>query len=122
MNGPILHQPEPEQPREIWPRAFVLQCNEDETGVSGTGIVAEGVEFSDGTVALYWNYDHHTSDMLRDRIADVLERNADAIGQPYNLADAVLSAMHGWIDRLDRTLYDVIPPGDWGIVLEGDDA
>lgn len=149
------------------PRAFVLQRNEDETGVSGTGIVAEGVEFSDGTVALrwtsawptsvvfhdrgidsvvhvhghggktqvvfddsatelrklrralvYWNYDHHTSDMLRDRIADVLERNADAIDQPYNLADAVLSAMHGWIDRLDQTLYDVIPPGDWGIVLE----
>lgn len=45
-----------------------------------------------------------------------------AIDQPYNLADAVLSAMHGWIDRLDQTLYDVIPPGDWGIVLEGDDA
>ena len=36
------------------PRAFVLQRNEDETGVSGTGIVAEGVEFSDGTVALRW--------------------------------------------------------------------
>ena len=146
----------PEQPREIGPRAFVLQRNEDETGVSGTGIVAEGVEFSDGTVALrwtsawptsvvfhdrgidsvvhvhghggktqvvfddsatelrklrralvYWNYDHHTSDMLRE---------------PYNLADAVLSAMHGWIDHLDQTLYDVIPPDDWGIVLEGDDA
>jgi len=121
--------------------------------------VAEGVEFSDGTVALRWTsawptsvvfhdrgidsvvhvHGHggktqvvfddsatelrklrralvYTSDMLRDRIADVLER------QPYNLADAVLSAMHGWIDRLDQTLYDVIPPGDWGIVLEGTDA
>ncbi len=150
---------DPEVTREIGPRAFVLQRNEDETGVSGTGIVAEGVEFSDGTVALRWTsawptsvvfhdrgidsvvhvHGHggktqvvfddsatelrklrralvYTSDMLRDRIADVLER------QPYNLADAVLSAMHGWIDRLDQTLYDVIPPGDWDIVLEGTDA
>ena len=47
--------------------------------------------------------------MLRDRIAEVIERNADAIDQPYNMADAVLSAMRGWIDRLDQTLYDVIP-------------
>jgi hypothetical protein len=27
---------------------------EDETGVSGKGIVAEGVEFTDGTVVLRW--------------------------------------------------------------------
>lgn len=35
-------------------RRFVLQRDEDETGVSGTGVVAEGVEFSDGVVALRW--------------------------------------------------------------------
>lgn len=70
---------------------------------------------------VFWNHDHQTSDMLRDRIAEVIERNADAIDQPYNMADAVLSAMRGWIDRLDQTLYDVIPQDDWGIVLEGDD-
>lgn len=28
--------------------------NEDPTGVSGTGPVAEGVEFSDGKVAIRW--------------------------------------------------------------------
>lgn len=33
---------------------FTLQRQEDETGVSGTGTVAEGVLFSDGTVALRW--------------------------------------------------------------------
>lgn len=27
---------------------------EDESGVSGTGIIAEGVEFTDGTVILRW--------------------------------------------------------------------
>lgn len=35
-------------------RTFRLQRDEDITGISGTGIVAEGVEFSDGTVVLRW--------------------------------------------------------------------
>lgn len=35
-------------------RIFVLFRREDETGVSGTGVVAEGVRFSDNTVALRW--------------------------------------------------------------------
>lgn len=35
-------------------RNFVLDRIEDKSGVSGTGIVAEGVEFGDGTVALRW--------------------------------------------------------------------
>lgn len=33
---------------------FVLERIEDVSGTSGTGIVAEGVEFSDGAVALRW--------------------------------------------------------------------
>lgn len=35
-------------------RRFVLQRDRDETGVSGTGIVAEGVAFSDGRATLRW--------------------------------------------------------------------
>lgn len=35
-------------------RRFVLDRSEDETGTSGTGIVAEGVCFSNGKVALHW--------------------------------------------------------------------
>lgn len=35
-------------------RAFELQRDVDVTGISGIGVVAEGVEFSDGTVALRW--------------------------------------------------------------------
>jgi hypothetical protein len=35
-------------------RTFVLSREEDVTGISGTGIVAEGVEWSDGTVVLRW--------------------------------------------------------------------
>ena len=35
-------------------RRFELHRDEDLTGVSGTGLVAEGVEFSDGVVAMRW--------------------------------------------------------------------
>ncbi len=35
-------------------RRFYLKRLEDESGVSGSGRVAEGVEFSDGACALNW--------------------------------------------------------------------
>jgi hypothetical protein len=35
-------------------RLFFLVRDEDPTGISGTGTVAEGVEFTDGTVACRW--------------------------------------------------------------------
>lgn len=42
-------------------RRFILERLEDETGVSGTGVVAEGVEFWDGTCALRWKTKHRCS-------------------------------------------------------------
>lgn len=35
-------------------RTFVLVRDEDESGVSGTGVIAEGVEFTCGEVVLKW--------------------------------------------------------------------
>jgi hypothetical protein len=35
-------------------RKFVLVRHQDVSGVSGTGIVAEGVQFSDGRVCMCW--------------------------------------------------------------------
>lgn len=35
-------------------RRFVLDRIEDPTGMSGTGVVAEGVRFTDGTAVLRW--------------------------------------------------------------------
>lgn len=40
--------------RQSTARRFVLDRAEDATGTSGTGIVAEGIEFSNGKVALHW--------------------------------------------------------------------
>jgi len=35
-------------------RRFNLVRNEDESGVSGTGNVAQGIQFDDGTCAMRW--------------------------------------------------------------------
>lgn len=35
-------------------RCFELQRDTDVSGISGTGTVAQGVQFDDGTVALRW--------------------------------------------------------------------
>ena len=40
--------------RKVEMRRFRLIRNEDESGVSGVGYVAEGVQFSDGTCAMHW--------------------------------------------------------------------
>lgn len=53
-------------------RRFVLNRKEDVSGVSGIGVVVEGVEFSDGSVALRW---------LGERPSMVFWKNIeDAIG------------------------------------------
>lgn len=35
-------------------REFLLVRDEDETGISGIGVVAEGIEFSNGMCAMCW--------------------------------------------------------------------
>lgn len=52
-------------------RRFELHRDEDETGISGTGVVAEGVEFSDGPVALRWIVGEHRSTVVWPGIASV---------------------------------------------------
>jgi hypothetical protein len=57
----------------VTPRAFRLERDVDETGVSGTGVVAEGVEFSDGTVALRWLSAWPTSVVFHERGLEAVE-------------------------------------------------
>lgn len=47
---PVEHGAEP----TIASRRFVLQRSRDISGVSGIGIVADGVEFPDGVVVMRW--------------------------------------------------------------------
>jgi hypothetical protein len=48
-------------------RTFKLIRDDDVSGVSGTGVVAEGVEFTGGAVALRWLTDWPTSVVFHDR-------------------------------------------------------
>lgn len=68
--APVPPAPSPDGER---PRAFELHRDVDETGVSGTGVVAEGVEFSDGTVALRWLSEWPTSVVFHDRGMEAVE-------------------------------------------------
>lgn len=40
---------------------FLLQRDQDVSGVTGTGVVAEGIQFADGRVALRWCVGDHRS-------------------------------------------------------------
>jgi hypothetical protein len=53
-------------------RLFHLHRTEDETGISGTGLVAEGVVFGDGTVALRW-LTETSSTAVYDSLQDVVK-------------------------------------------------
>lgn len=53
-------------------RLFKLVRSEDVSGVSGTGVIAEGVEFHDGQVALSWFGVHHTVELCPS-IKDIIE-------------------------------------------------
>lgn len=52
-------------------KRFILNRIEDETGISGTGTVAEGVQFSDGKVAMRWIVGEHRSTVVWDYIEAV---------------------------------------------------
>lgn len=54
-------------------RRFELHRNEDVSGVSGLGVVAEGIEFSDGIVAIRWTSAWPTSVVFHDRGIDAVE-------------------------------------------------
>ncbi len=51
-------------------RLFVLNRVEDATGVSGTGIIAEGVQLTNGRCVLSW-MTQHTSTGIYDNIEEL---------------------------------------------------
>lgn len=61
------------KPRPQWPCMFYLSRKHDHSGVSGTGVVAEGIVFSDGRVAMRWVTRMAGSTCVYDSIDDVIE-------------------------------------------------
>lgn len=92
-------------------RMFVLERGEDATGISGTGVVAEGVEFSDGTVALRWVVGRHLSMVMWESLEDVV-------------------AVHGHegmtkVVRVSEASPTAIPPGhnpDYDLIRKGENT
>lgn len=66
---------------------FFLRRDVDVTGVSGSGVVAEGVIFTDGTVAMRWRTGT-TSTAIYDGIADVVSIHG------HNGSTKAISASH----------------------------
>ncbi len=54
-------------------RRFELHRDTDVSGVSGTGVVAEGIAFTDGVVALRWRSEWPTSVVFHDRGVDAVQ-------------------------------------------------
>lgn len=54
------------------PRRFALVRDQDVTGVSGTGTVADGVVWPDGTVTIRWR-GHRASTVQWARIEDAID-------------------------------------------------
>lgn len=54
-------------------RRFELHRDVDVSGISGTGVVAEGVAFTDGVVALRWRSAWPTSVVFHDKGMDAVE-------------------------------------------------
>ncbi|MFF0341944.1 hypothetical protein [Kribbella sp. NPDC004875] len=53
-------------------RRFELHRHVDVSGVSGTGVIAEGVEWSDRTVALRWGGQYPTTTVWQDGVEALL--------------------------------------------------
>jgi len=53
------------------PRRFQLWRHRDPSGVSGTGLIAEGTQWRDGTVSLRW-YGDHPSTVAWPSVADIV--------------------------------------------------
>lgn len=53
-------------------RTFTLQRDVDVSGVSGTGVVAEGVRFTDGTTVIRWIVGEHRSTVVWPDVDSVL--------------------------------------------------
>ena len=60
-------------------KIFKLNRIKDYSGISGTGIVAEGVVFSDGVAVVRWVNNRHPSTNIYNSIEDVMSIHGHGI-------------------------------------------
>lgn len=70
--GPTLRPAvSPPAPSSPIPRRFQMYRHHDVSGVSGTGLIAEGTEYRDGVVSLRW-YGEHPSEVWWPSVDEIL--------------------------------------------------
>ena len=69
-------------------RRFLLDRKEDVSGMSGTGMVAEGVVFGDGTCALRWTAEYKST-AVYDSLSDLIMIHGHDGKTVVRLIDAV---------------------------------
>jgi len=88
----------PESPTEEFPRRFRLQRDIDVSGISGTGIVADGVLWPDGTATIRWR-GQRASTVNWDRIEDAEVIHGHGSGTRfvwYDERDGELEDLHAY--------------------------
>lgn len=89
----------------VYPRRFELVRKEDESGVSGTGVVAYGIEYPDGAVHMQWKNAENSH----------VETNVNGCSfkpAPSGVADTISVHGHGgkteirWIDDIEGRYAD----------------
>ena len=92
-------------------KAFQLVRTEDVSGVSGIGVIAEGVEFLDGKVILHWN-NHGTLGIFDDVSQVIAIHGHDGRTTIQWLSDSLSTAdMREVYKRLSRDPRFVRGPG-----------
>lgn len=85
---------------------FVLNRHRDISGVSGTGVVAEGIEFSDGAVAVRWLGQMPSTTAWGDiRHVEAIHGHQGATDISFNEADRLVSAYQRVIPWLLSARY-----------------
>lgn len=82
-------------------RRFHLLRTTDVTGVSGTGVVAHGCQFPDGTTVIRWN-GQHPSTVVWARIEDALHVHGHAG-----------STQVRWLDDPEQAMAELDPATVW---------
>lgn len=82
-------------------RRFQLARSADVTGVSGTGVVADGCQFGDGKIVIRWRGER-PSTVIWDRIEDALHVHGHA-GNTQVV----------WLDDADQAVSELDPATVW---------
>lgn len=79
-------------------RRFLLQRIEDESGVSGSGFVAEGIQFTNGLCSLTWRYVNGSGVAIGDWSSVAVYSSLDKLNQIHGHGGKTLIR---FIDEVD---------------------